>query len=202
MRRYPGRSRRLFEAPPPDLSPRRVRAPRDSLLAPAYADARFVSAYEAGVASWSVVAIGTVMAAFAAAMPPAIVAIVQPRDTVVRLVTGARPEAAPWERGAPPAVGASLGIFRVIGLTPAEALLTPNRPLLDVRVSLMLENDARRRWLTVTTVARETHAAGAVLLGPFSALHRWIMPEIVGEVARRIDTPKPDPPWSRLFPEA
>jgi hypothetical protein len=58
-----------------------------------------------------------------------------------------------------------------------------------------------RRWLTITTVARPARRLGGVLLGPFTVLHRWVMPEIAGAVAHRIDTPKPLPPWRHLYPQ-
>lgn len=204
MRRYPGRSGRLFEAPPPDLTPRRVRPPDGSLLAPAYGRARFVDAYEVGVASWSVVGIEAVAWAFAGAVPPAVGYIARPRDLVLKL-TG-HPQ--PWWSAPPPgdraelAAGDTAGIFRVTALKPDEVVLTPGWRLLEVRVSLRFGNDTQRRWLTVTTVARPARRLGDVLLGPFAALHRWVMPEVAGEVARRIDTPKPAPPWRHLYPQA
>jgi hypothetical protein len=76
--------------------------------------------------------------------------------------------------------------------------LTPDALLLELSLSLRLENDWTRRWLAVTTVARPCGLGGMVALGPFARLHARIMPAILGDVARTIDTPKPTPPGLRL----
>lgn len=88
--------------------------------------------------------------------------------------------------------------FRTLALTPNEVLLTPDAWLLDLRISLRLGNDWTRRWLTVTTVARARCVGGTIALGPFARLHARLMPAIVGDLARRIDRPKPVPPGQHL----
>jgi hypothetical protein len=199
MRRYPGRSQRLFEAPPPDLTPRRARPPADSLLAPEYGGAGFVATYTVEVATWSVVGIEAVARAFIGAVPRAVIYALRPHDLARRLA--GHPSVAPGVAagGAVPlAVGRTFGAFRALALTPNEAVLTPDAWLLNLHVSLRLENDWTHRWLAVTTVARPCGLGGIVALGPFARLHARIMPAIVRDVARAIDTPKPTPPGSRL----
>ena len=199
MRRYPGRSRRLFEAPLPDLTPRRVKPPADSLLAPEFGDGSFIAAYTVGVASWSVIGVEDVAAAFVRASPPVLLYVLRPQDVVRRLAGRASGSRRISPRAAPSVGrGELIGAFRTLALTPNEVLLTPDAWLLDLRVSLRLGNDWTRRWLTVTTVARAGCVGGTIALGPFVRLHARTMPAIVGELARQIDTPKPVPPGQHL----
>jgi hypothetical protein len=150
------------------------------------------------VATWSVVGVDSVARAFIGAVPRAVIYALRPRDLVRRLA--GRSSVAPGATAgtAPLAVGGRVGAFRALALAPNEVVLTPDAWLLDLRLSLRLENDWTRRWLTVTTVARPRGFGGVIALGPFARLHARIMPAIVGDVARTIDTPKPTPPGLRL----
>jgi hypothetical protein len=158
-----------------------------------------VATYHVGVASWSVVGIEAVARAFLQAVPPAVLYALRPRDLVLRLAGRSSSRGSDVAKEPLPLVeGWSAGALRLVAVSPAEVVLTPDARLLDVRVSLRLENDWTRRWLAVTTVVRPRSLGGTIALGPFARLHARIMPAIVGEVARAVDTPKPAPPGQRL----
>ena len=111
------------------------------------------------------------IAAFAAAPPPWVGTQMLARDKLVAcagLKTGSRIDGTPRP---PFRIGQHLGVFRIIGLSPSEAILGQEDRHLDFRISLLVD----QQRLTVSTLVRPHNVFGVLYLACILPFHHLIV---------------------------
>jgi hypothetical protein len=197
-RRHPGRSARLFEAPLPNLTPRRVAPPANPLPPRRAAGPTLGLALEVEVASWSVVDSHDLLRALPEALSPLGQVLLGPRAALLRALGESPPVFIPEHRFR---VSDTVGGLRIVALAPDRVTLAANWTRPETRLALQLGNTMTKRWLTVTFATRASGSADQPVAVVVAALGRLLLPEMVAGLARLIDTPKPEPP-GRRFPVA
>lgn len=123
------------------------------------------------------------IAAFLAAPPGWADTLMQARDRIVGrcgLKTAAPRQGPPL---APFRIGQQLGVFRILHLTPGEAVLGEDDRHLDFRVALMTDNGQLR----VSTLVRPHNAFGWLYLAIILPFHYLISTVMIGRMARIIN---------------
>ncbi|HYH18137.1 MAG TPA: DUF2867 domain-containing protein [Azospirillum sp.] len=92
---------------------------------------------------------------------------------------GAAPVLAP-----PFHVGQSIGVFRLVALTPDEAVFGEDDRHLDFRTSLLLRRTEQGQSLTFSTVVKVHNGLGRCYLAVVKPFHRMIVPIMAGNTAR------------------
>lgn len=75
--------------------------------------------------------------------------------------------------------GSTVGVFKVIDRRIDEILLGEDDKHLDFRVSLQIENDAERFWLSVTTVVRINSWVGKIYFFVVEPIHKLVIPAMM-----------------------
>ena len=123
------------------------------------------------------------IAAFLAAAPRWFDVLMLARDKIVGLFglkTAAKGQGVPQ---APFRVGQQLGIFRILHLTPGEAILGEDDRHLDFRISLLLDGERLR----VSTLVRPHNVFGRLYLVIVLPFHHLISTVMIARMAKQLD---------------
>lgn len=125
--------------------------------------------------------------AFLATAPDWFDVLMRARDRIVGLFglkTAGLRQALPQ---APFRVGQQLGIFRILHLTPGEAILGEDDRHLDFRVSLL----GAAGQLRVSTLVRPHNVFGWIYLAIVLPFHHLISTVMIGRMARKLNREQP-----------
>lgn len=123
------------------------------------------------------------IAAFVAATPDWVDALMRTRDRIVGicgLKTAGPRQPVPQARYQ---IGQQLGIFRILHLTPAEAILGEDDRHLDFRISLMIDSGQLR----ISTLVCPHNLFGWLYLAVVLPFHHLISAVMAGRMARTIN---------------
>lgn len=160
--------------------------PRQSLLFGqrdrfAYADCFRLPLRRRDIESWELIA------AFFHASPGWFEQLAALRDRLVKRLGLKTSAGNPREAEPPFQLGQRLGFFRLIELSPSEALLGDEDKHLDFRVSLLVGTEGDDPVLTVSTVVQTKNRLGRAYFAVVRPVHRLIVPLMVREMARLLD---------------
>lgn len=81
-------------------------------------------------------------------------------------------------------VGQSIGVFRLVALTPDEAVFGEDDRHLDFRTSILIRRTEQGQSLALSTVVTVHNGLGRCYLAVVKPFHRLIVPIMAGNMAR------------------
>lgn len=162
-----------------------VPLPPDSLAAASLPRIDYADAYLTRLPADCRYTLDEVVALVFTTAPAWVKGLMQLRNTLVRpFGLKVDPPHASVDRGGPWLPGARIGIFRVLDRRPDELLFGEDDRHLDFRVSLLLRDDGKAQWATVSTVVSFHNPLGRAYFTVVRPFHQLIVPALIRRALR------------------
>ena len=168
-----------------------IAVPREGLLPAALSRIDYSDAFELTLEMTPHPSLDAVAWAMLGTAPAWVIGLMRARNAVVGPL-GLKVDLPEFQPQVEPlAAGGRVGIFRVIARSDDELLAGEDDRHLDFRIALRVRGDASGCRVVLATAVRFNNWLGRAYFTPVAPMHRWIVPAMMRDGARRLVTPSP-----------